>query len=123
MSTDTPTLIQKMRAQRDRHQRRPKVVRALAIVAGFTVLLGGLAMLVLPGPALAVIPLGLAILALEFAWAERLLERSLEQAARAKQAASETSAQQRLLTGVAIALAVAAFAAWAILGDVPLLPV
>jgi hypothetical protein len=39
------------------------------------VLLIGIALLVLPGPAFIVIPLGLAILAVEFAWARRLLKR------------------------------------------------
>jgi hypothetical protein len=42
-------------------------------VAGFAVLTAGLAMTVLPGPALIVIPAGLAILAREFPWARRLL--------------------------------------------------
>jgi tellurite resistance protein TerC len=44
-----------------------------AIGAGLVVL--GIAMLVLPGPAILVIPLGLAVLAIEFAWARRWLER------------------------------------------------
>jgi tellurite resistance protein TerC len=39
------------------------------------VLLIGIAMIVLPGPAILVIPLGLAILATEFVWARRLLKR------------------------------------------------
>ncbi len=43
--------------------------------AGFTVLLAGLAMTVLPGPAFIVIPLGLGILATEFIWAKKLLTR------------------------------------------------
>jgi uncharacterized protein (TIGR02611 family) len=51
-----------------------KLIKRIAIaVAGFTVLLIGVAMIVLPGPAFIVIPAGLAILALEFAWAKRLL--------------------------------------------------
>ena len=50
--------------------------RAVVAVIGFTVLLIGLAMVVLPGPAIVVIPLGLAILATEFVWARRLLERA-----------------------------------------------
>ena len=45
-------------------------------VVGFTVLLTGLAMLVLPGPAFIVIPIGLGILAVEFAWAKRLLKKA-----------------------------------------------
>jgi tellurite resistance protein TerC len=43
-------------------------------VAGFTVLLIGVAMIVLPGPAIIVAPMGLAILATEFVWAARLLK-------------------------------------------------
>ena len=41
-------------------------------VAGSTVLLVGVAMIVLPGPAILVIPLGLNILSKEFSWAGRL---------------------------------------------------
>ena len=43
------------------------------MVTGGTVLLIGIAMILLPGPAFLVIPAGLAILAVEFAWAKRLL--------------------------------------------------
>ncbi len=41
---------------------------------GFTVVLIGIAMIVLPGPAVLVIPAGLGILATEFIWARRLLK-------------------------------------------------
>jgi len=47
----------------------------VTIVIGLTVVLIGVAMIVLPGPALIVIPLGLAILATELVWARRLLKR------------------------------------------------
>jgi hypothetical protein len=47
--------------------------RILIGVGGSMVLVLGLAMLVLPGPAVIFIPAGLAILALEFAWAKRWL--------------------------------------------------
>ena len=50
--------------------------RAVVAVIGFTVLLIGIVMVVLPGPAVVVIPLGLAILATEFVWAKRLLDRA-----------------------------------------------
>jgi tellurite resistance protein TerC len=50
--------------------------RKLAIATlGSSVVALGVAMVVLPGPAIIVIPLGLAILAIEFAWARRWLER------------------------------------------------
>jgi hypothetical protein len=45
--------------------------RVIVSVVGATVLLIGIALLVLPGPAFIVIPLGLAILATEYAWARR----------------------------------------------------
>jgi uncharacterized protein (TIGR02611 family) len=52
-----------------------KAKRVIVIVVGFTVLLLGIVMIVLPGPAFIVIPLGLGILATEFVWARRLLNK------------------------------------------------
>jgi tellurite resistance protein TerC len=49
--------------------------RVIVSVVGATVLLIGIALLVLPGPAFIVIPLGLAILATEYAWARRWLKK------------------------------------------------
>ena len=49
--------------------------RVIVLVIGFTVVLAGLVLLVLPGPAFVVIPAGLAILSTEFVWAARLLKR------------------------------------------------
>lgn len=120
---DVPDLVRKLREQRERHTRRPRPVRWLMVVAGFTVLLAGLAMLVLPGPALAVIPIGLFLLALEFQWAEQWLERSIRQADRAKQRAAETSTLTRVVTAGGTVLAIAGVVAWAIVGDIPLFPV
>jgi tellurite resistance protein TerC len=51
------------------------------MVVGFAVLAIGIAMIVLPGPAIIVIPAGLGILGLEFAWARRWLRRIKEQGA------------------------------------------
>jgi uncharacterized protein (TIGR02611 family) len=57
----------------------PKNVRrVLVAVAGGTVLLAGIALIVLPGPAILVIPAGLAILGAEFAWARRWLQAGRE---------------------------------------------
>jgi tellurite resistance protein TerC len=55
--------------------------RLIVIVIGFTVLLIGVALIILPGPAFLVIPLGLAILGTELLWARRLLKRIKEKAA------------------------------------------
>lgn len=48
----------------------------MIFVIGGTVLLIGIAMIVLPGPAMVVIPAGLAILSIEFVWARRLIARA-----------------------------------------------
>ena len=47
--------------------------RLVIIVIGFTILAAGVVMIVLPGPAILVIPVGLTILATEFIWAKKLL--------------------------------------------------
>jgi hypothetical protein len=47
--------------------------KIVVAVVGFSVLGLGIALIVLPGPAVVVIPLGLAILGKEFLWARRLL--------------------------------------------------
>lgn len=52
-----------------------QVWRLIILIVGGTVVLLGLIMVVTPGPAFVVVPLGLAILAVEFAWARRLLHR------------------------------------------------
>lgn len=55
-------------------------------IAGFVVVLAGAAMLVLPGPGIVVIIAGLAILATEYVWAQRLLRLAKEKANQAKDA-------------------------------------
>ena len=52
--------------------------RIVVGVVGLTVLLIGVVMLVTPGPALVVIPVGLAILSIEFTWARAWLKRMRE---------------------------------------------
>jgi hypothetical protein len=54
---------------------RPRVRKLIVAVIGGTVVLFGLALIILPGPAVLVVPLGLALLATEFAWARRLIRR------------------------------------------------
>ena len=50
---------------------------AIALIGG-TITLIGVALVVLPGPAFLVLPLGLGILGVEFVWARRLLQRIKE---------------------------------------------
>lgn len=54
-----------------------KVVRRIVVaVVGTTVLLLGIVMIVTPGPAFVLIPAGLAILGIEFAWARYWLRKA-----------------------------------------------
>ena len=55
-----------------------KIKRIIVAIIGGTVLAIGIALLVLPGPAFLVIPAGLGILAIEFAWARRWLRKAKE---------------------------------------------
>ncbi len=52
--------------------------RIVVAVVGVTVLIIGIVMIVTPGPALVLIPVGLAILGIEFAWARLWLKRARE---------------------------------------------
>ena len=71
-------------------------VRLSVAAAGFTVLAVGLVMLVTPGPGLLVIIAGLAILAHEFTWAARALEKAKSRAAMAKDVALRRAAARRV---------------------------
>jgi uncharacterized protein (TIGR02611 family) len=104
------------------HAERHLLVRILFAMAGSAVLLAGIIMLVTPGPAFILIPLGLAMLALEFTWAERLLDRALQHAENAQRKAAESTRAERIL-GVLAGLLVfaAALAAW-LKWEIPLIP-
>ena len=77
MGTDAPNsfLVKIQRALR--LDRLPAGVRRVLVgIIGSLVLVVGLAMIFLPGPAFIMVPLGLAILATEFVWAQRLLTKA-----------------------------------------------
>lgn len=61
--------------------------RAAVFVVGVALLGVGLVMFVTPGPGIVLVVAGLAILATEFAWAEHLLDKAKESAAKAGQSA------------------------------------
>jgi uncharacterized protein (TIGR02611 family) len=117
-----PKMIQRLELRRATHRERHLLFRFLFGVTGSVVLAAGLVMLVTPGPAFVLIPIGLAMLSMEFVWAERLLDKSLEQAAKAQQKAAETTTKQRVLVAIATALAIAAAGLAVLWWDIPLLP-
>ena len=122
---DTPELLLKLRERKERHKQRNIVHRAAVVAAGVLIVLAGIIMSGpgVPGPGIATIVIGLGFLALEFDWAERLLERAIIWGDQVKDRAEEASTTQRIVAGFAAALAVAAFAVAAILWDIPLVPV
>lgn len=114
--------LERLREQRARHLGRSRFYRVPFALLGFTVVLIGLAMLVLPGPGLLVIAAGLGMLALEFAWAERVLERTLE---RMTVTSSRVRRLSRLEQAVSLAAGLAALGALvavALYFDIPFLP-
>jgi uncharacterized protein (TIGR02611 family) len=112
-----------VRERREKHLERSRIVRLVVAIFGFLVVLAGLAMLVLPGPGLLVIAIGLGILALEFVWAERLLERTVDKMEDAADTVKRSSPLQQALAVALLALAAVGIVAATILWDVPLLPV
>jgi Putative transmembrane protein (PGPGW) len=75
----------------------PRLRKLIIAVIGGTVVFLGVALLVLPGPAFIVIPVGLAILATEFAWARRAIRRGQILIAKARR--SDFAGKARSLVG------------------------
>jgi uncharacterized protein (TIGR02611 family) len=70
-------MIERLEERRERHAERTRLYRFAFGVVACLILLAGivLSLPLVPGPGLPLVAVGLAMLALEFAWAERLLRR------------------------------------------------
>ena len=91
-------------------------------MAGFTLLLGGMAMLVLPGPAFAVIPIGLAILGARVRLG-RAAAGDRDREGREGQAVGEgDEPHPAIVVAIAVALAIVAAVAASILWEIPVVP-
>jgi uncharacterized protein (TIGR02611 family) len=88
--------------------------RIAVTVAGFTVLLAGLVMMVTPGPGILAIVAGLAILATEYAWAEHMLDRAKKRAGQAAKVAT-ASPVGVVLSVMAVLAGIAAAVLWFVL--------
>ena len=100
------TARDRLRERRDRHRKRPLLVRALVVLGGLVTLLGGLALLVLPGPGIPLLVVGLGLLALEYRWAETALGQVLRHAERV----TPTTGRQRIVGATALVATTAAAA-------------
>ena len=106
-------LLERLDAWAGESRVRVVVVRVVTTVAGPLLVLAGVAMLVLPGPGLVTMAAGLAILAVEYPWARRVLEVAARELGRLKRALfpTDASAGRRVWGGVLVAaFAVAGFA-------------
>jgi uncharacterized protein (TIGR02611 family) len=118
-----PALMERVRARQQRHRERNRIFRVAFAVAGFLVLFAGLVMLVTPGPGIPVIILGLTMLALEFAWAERWLERVVDRAERAvDQVRYGSPARRAAVLSIGGLAAAGLITLTVLLWDIPLLP-
>jgi uncharacterized protein (TIGR02611 family) len=117
-----PPLIERVRARQQRHRQRNRLFRVAFAIAGFLVLLAGVVMLFTPGPGLAAIVLGLTMLALEFAWAERALERIIDRAEQAADQVTKGSPVRRAAVIAVGVLALAASIATIVIWDIPFFP-
>ncbi|HYZ77941.1 MAG TPA: PGPGW domain-containing protein [Gaiellaceae bacterium] len=117
MEAERHPLLARLRERRERHAQRSVAYRVAFAGTGFAVVTGGivLSLPLVPGPGIPLIAAGLAMLALEFDWAERLLERIVLRADR-------LLVSPRALLAVA-AVVVAAVACAIAFADVPFLPV
>ena len=122
---DRPELLIKLQERKVRHQQRNIFQRAGIVVLGVLVVLAGIVMTGpgVPGPGIITILLGLGLLALEFDWAERWMERVIIWGDRAAGRAERASTRQRVFVGILCVLAAAAFVTAAIVWDIPLVPV
>jgi len=116
--------IQKLHERKERHQGRSRPARYGVVALGALVTLVGVVMTgPVPGPGFLVIPIGLALLALQFDWAEGLYEKAVVWADNAKEKAANQTKTEKIISGVVAAIAVGAFVVAAILWDIPFLPV
>jgi uncharacterized protein (TIGR02611 family) len=121
---DRPELLVKLQERKARHKQRNIFHRAAVVVAGVLIVCAGIVMSGpgVPGPGIVTILIGLGFLALEFDRAEQLMERVIIWGDRAADRAENTTKGQRIAAGIVTALVAAAFAAAAILWDIPLVP-
>jgi uncharacterized protein (TIGR02611 family) len=109
------TARERLRERRERHRRRPLPVRVLVVLGGVVTLLGGIALLVLPGPGIPLVVVGLGLLALEFRWAEAALGHALRHAERV----TPSSGRRRIAAATALVATTAGAAVAAVLWGIP----
>ena len=115
-------LIERVRERKERHKERSRLYRAAFVLIAIGVVALGLVLLPLPGPGWLIIALGLAMLALEFDRAERLLEVVLERLEQVGDRAAKAGPVGKVVTVALFVLGVAGMVTAVILWEIPYLP-
>lgn len=107
---DEPGLLKRLHLRAHSHPVSSLVTKVVVTCVGVSVLCAGLIMMVTPGPGIVGIVLGLAILALEWSWAEGLLDKAREKARQAKEHAEslDPAVRRRRLALTVLAVVVVA---------------
>ena len=117
-------MIERVRERKEQHRARSRAYRVAFAGVGTTLVVSGLVLSLpfVPGPGVLLIALGLAMLALEFDRAERLLERVLDRLERMTEQAAKAGRVQKALAGAAVVVLATAVVGAVVLWDLPLLP-
>ena len=122
---DMLEMLKRLQERKEKQKERNIVYRVGSVVVGVVLILAGIVLSGpgVPGPGFVVILLGLGLLALEFKPAEKLLEKVIIWSDKAKDRIQRASTAEKVVSGVIIAAAIAAFVYWAVFYDIPLIPV
>ncbi len=122
---DKPEMLVKLQERKERHAERGLPARIGVVVIGVLLVILGIFMSGpgIPGPGIVVILVGLSFLALEFDRAERLLEKVIIWGDKGADWVEARPQWQKTTASILALLALAGFVVWAILDDIPLVPV
>ena len=117
-------MVERVRERKEQHRTRSRPYRIAFATVGSLFVVAGLLLSLpfVPGPGILLIAIGLAMLALEFERAERLLERVLVRLDRLTDQAAKAGPREKALAGAAVVALASAVVGAAVLWDLPLLP-
>jgi hypothetical protein len=104
--------IERAREMYDRHGH---VFHVLWVAVAVVIVLAGVVMTVFPGPAAVVVPFGMAMLAVVFGWARKLLLGGVDHGADAVEYVRDTSTLAKVLAVAAVAAIAGGILAWFLL--------
>ncbi|HEV2075825.1 MAG TPA: PGPGW domain-containing protein [Thermoleophilaceae bacterium] len=102
-------LQRRLDRERERYESRGRVYKTAWVTAAVLIIVFGLAIGIFPGPGPTVlVPVGLAMLSLQFARAQRILDKGLEAGAMAGDKVAAASREQKILAVAAAVFGAAA---------------